>query len=555
MNGLFSPPPERFSDRVPFVAPGTIEPWFFPLATTALFPSSGGDELPGVPEARLPAMEPILPGTDPLTGLPLPLPPSPPSPPLPSNDNAPAIAQDLGALAGTISASGFVGDRDERDFYRVRLDATSRLQISLTGLQGDADLFLVRDFNRNQQIGRSEIVGFSTLEGNQSELLTFDTLVAGTYLIAVDRFEGNTNYQLTLTATPIAPIADPTRARFDATFGFGRANVAAAVALALGASEPLPDIPDLAFPYASNARELNAIGAPEAWTHGFTGAGVVVAVLDSGIDLDHPELAANIWRNPGEIPGNGLDDDGNGWIDDVSGYDFADSDADPSPVLGEFGFEHGTHVAGTIAAARDGVRFGADGVPYEVNGVAYEAQILPVRVLGGTLGGTPDAIAAGIRYAVDNGADVINLSLGGPFATPVESAALRYAEQNGVVVVSAAGNERNAGATQPNFPARLAATNDVGIAVGAIDTTGRLAGFSNPAGTTLGEYPFVVAPGVNVLSTFPGNNYSFLSGTSMAAPHVSATVALLRQANPTLTPAQIEQILITTAEPNGIAIA
>ncbi|HEY9299270.1 MAG TPA: S8 family peptidase, partial [Phormidium sp.] len=259
---------------------------------------------------------------------------------------------------------------------------------------------------------------------------------------------------------------------------------------------------------------------------GFTGQGIVVAVVDTGVDYKHTDLDGNIWTNTKEIAGNNKDDDGNGYIDDINGWDFVNKDNDPMDLEG-----HGTHVAGTIAAENNG--FGA-------TGVAPNAKIIPVRVLDGSGNGSVLDVAAGIRYAADNGAKVINLSLGGPHNTPAQASAIKYATEKGAVVVSAAGNERQ---IQPGYPAKYA--THFGLAVGAVNKNNQVASFSNLAGRMPLDY--VDAPGVNIYSTFLGNSYKNMSGTSMAAPHIAGVAALVLSANPNLKPVQVEKILTTTA--------
>ena len=172
---------------------------------------------------------------------------------------------------------------------------------------------------------------------------------------------------------------------------------------------------------------------------------------------------------------------------------------------------------------------------------------MPVRVLDANAEGYPDEIAAGIRYAADNGANVINLSLGGWYPSPLEDEAIQYATDKGVVVVIAAGNE---GFTEPDYPAINA--DRLGIAVGAIDINDSMDEYSNRAGSKVLDY--VVAPGIDIYSTTPDDTYEIKSGTSMATPHVAGVAALVLNANPTLTPAQVEYILTTTANPNGITV-
>jgi subtilisin family serine protease len=319
---------------------------------------------------------------------------------------------------------------------------------------------------------------------------------------------------------------------FNSTTGFGLTNAAAAVAKALGQST-FADVPDLG--------DINwgadAIKAPEVWARGYTGQGVVVAVLDSGVDYTHPDLSPNIWKNTKEIAGNGKDDDGNGYIDDVYGWNFFDNNNNSLDYDG-----HGTHVAGTIAAARNS---------FGVTGIAYNAKIMPVKVLG-PQGGSDNMIANGIRYAVNNGARVLNLSLGHPtITTPETLSALEYAVGKGAIIVYASGNESQ---SLPGYPARYA--DKWGIAVGAVNYNRTLTGFSNRAGTT--PLAYVTAPGAyydpldwGIYSTIPGGSYGLKQGTSMAAPHVAGVVALMLSAKSNLTDAQVRQILTSTAANGG----
>lgn len=308
---------------------------------------------------------------------------------------------------------------------------------------------------------------------------------------------------------------------YNSTSGFGLVNAAAAVAAATG-QNPFTEVANL----GGNNWTLDAIKVPEVWAKGYTGQGIVVAVIDTGVDYKHSDLDGNIWVNPKEIAGNKKDDDGNGYIDDIQGWDFVNDDNDPMDLEG-----HGTHVAGTIAAENNG--FGA-------TGVAPNAKIMPVRVLDASGNGSLLDVAAGIRYAADNGAKVINLSLGGEINTPAEASAIKYAAEKGAIVVSAAGNERH---LQPGYPARYA--THFGIAVGAVNKNNQMASFSDLAGKLPLDY--LNAPGVNIYSTFLGNSYRNMSGTSMAAPHIAGVAALLLSANPSLTPVQVERILTTTA--------
>ncbi|HCL27643.1 MAG TPA: hypothetical protein DIC52_04300 [Candidatus Latescibacteria bacterium] len=287
---------------------------------------------------------------------------------------------------------------------------------------------------------------------------------------------------------------------------------------------------------------LDAIG----WTQRDPGsaAGVLVAVVDSGVDGDHPDLAAQIWHNSAELDGlEGFDDDGNGYVDDIAGWDFTDApglpgdgdftdpDADPEDESG-----HGTHVAGIIAAASD------NGIG--ITGIAPGASLMVLRA-GFNIGSSgylqDDDVAAAIVYAADNGAQVINLSLGDPRYSPLMADAVRYAIELDVVVVAAAGNE---GSAEVYYPARLDGT----IGVAASGRSDLPASFSN-RGTSID----LIAPGVAVHSATLGGGYGDLSGTSMAAPHVSAVAALIRARHPEYSRLQVLGALVSAAQDVGAA--
>ncbi|MBU7585207.1 MAG: S8 family serine peptidase [Nostoc sp. TH1S01] len=329
----------------------------------------------------------------------------------------------------------------------------------------------------------------------------------------------SSHYQKTNAKTTTA-----TTKNYSSTTGYGLVNAAAAVAKAAG-KNTFANVPNL----GGNNWGADLVNAPEAWNNGYTGKGVVVAVIDTGVDYNHEDLKNNIWTNTKEIAGNGIDDDGNGYVDDVRGWNFVNNN---NNTLDQNG--HGTHVSGTIAGEKNN---------YGVTGIAYNAKIMPVKVLNDSGSGSYNAIANGIYYAVNNGANVINLSLGGNFSNRTLQNAVEYANSKGVVVVMAAGND---GGSQPNYPARYA--NNTGIAVGAVDRNNNLANFSNRSGTN--ELAYVTAPGVDVYSTVPNNQYASYNGTSMATPHVAGVVALMLSANRSLTPTQVRQIITETAGNN-----
>jgi hypothetical protein len=439
----------------------------------------------------------------------------------------------VGVQNGSISLTEFVGTGDIDDFYRFDINTNSNFSLRLDGLTADADVRLIQDRNRNGVVDFGEVIGSSLESGTIPDVINLSNLAPGTYYVEVSSFLGNsTNYNLTISATPVPVLPDiPTpNGAFNRNYGYGLVNANAAVTRTLNRSTLFPDVPNL----SENNWGVDAINAPEVWNQNITGNGIVVAVVDTGVDYNHPDLDSNIWQNPGEIAGNGIDDDRNGFIDDIRGWDFVYNDNYPMD-LDVYG--HGTHIAGLIAAERN---------DFGITGVAYNAKIMPVRVLDSFGDGEPNNVAAGIRYAADNGANVINLSFGNEFYPSNQvNDAIEYANNKGSVVVIAAGNS---GFSQPDYPARNA--DRWGIAVGSIDINGRMADTSNRAGSTPLDY--VVAPGVDIYSTTPYDTYDILTGTSMATPHVAGVAALVLNTNPNLTPAQVEYILTTTANRNGV---
>ncbi|MEM1253823.1 MAG: S8 family serine peptidase [Cyanobacteria bacterium P01_H01_bin.21] len=327
-------------------------------------------------------------------------------------------------------------------------------------------------------------------------------------------------------------VSDLSAESYSNAYGYGLVNAADAVAKTLGQTTPLPSVDNL----GETGWGLDMVNAPEVWAQGYTGENVVVAVIDSGVDINHSDLQNNIWVNANEIPNNGIDDDDNGYVDDINGWNFG-SDQNNNNVLpgtNDPSQGHGTHVAGTIAAANDGVG---------ITGVAYEASIMAIR-MGDLVGGkfvNPGSLADAIRYAVDNGADVINMSLGWSDSIELQNA-VAYAASKDVITVSAAGNgdATGNGLALLGSPAQYA--TQYGISVGAVDINQDLARFSNRPGEN-SAIQHVVTPGVGIYSTRPNNTYGFSSGTSMAAPHVAGVVALMLDANPELNHGEAREIL------------
>ena len=291
--------------------------------------------------------------------------------------------------------------------------------------------------------------------------------------------------------------------------------------------------------------------APEAWNLRSKSPDITVAIIDSGVQLDHPDLTNNIWINSDEIFGNGVDDDGNGYVDDASGWNFPASSPYPFPD------EHGTHVAGIIGAE------GNNGIG--VAGVSWDVQLMPLDVFNGSKGASDADIVNAIYYAANNGADVINMSLGStyynanlsdfkryePYGYSLYYDALTYAVNQGITVVIAAGNDDLNNDTHLSVPAAFSEAIDGVISVASLSNSGDLSWYTN-----YGSSVTIAAPGGNadgsvvgeIISTVPYSNYYGLSGTSMASPIVAGAAALIKAENKDLSPADIEDILTGSAD-------
>lgn len=308
------------------------------------------------------------------------------------------------------------------------------------------------------------------------------------------------------------------------------------------------------------------IFAPEAWAIRNSSPNVTVAVIDGGIDLEHEDLINNLWTNPGEIPNNNFDDDGNGLIDDYHGWNFSNL----SPLT--TGDNHGTHVAGTIGAEGNN-NTGVTGVTWDVN-------LMSLDVFNGPYAGSNDAIIASIYYAVDYGADVINMSLGADYNLSISEyiqqypedhdayfEALTYAVANGTSVVIATGNsDLNFDDNWISSPAYFSELIPGVISVAAVANSGQITAYSNygskvtigaPGGSDILESDgtflenglFATAPNNPQQEYWPfGPTYGYMEGTSMATPIVSGAIALLYEENPSLTPAEVETILQDSAK-------
>ena len=291
------------------------------------------------------------------------------------------------------------------------------------------------------------------------------------------------------------------------------AATAALAALAPAAASAAPPADPLFAQQWALARE-SVLGTATSWQQS-TGAGAVVAVLDTGADLTHEDLQGALWTNPGEVPGNGIDDDHDGYVDDVHGVDLVNGDGTPADDEG-----HGTHVAGIIAARAGNGVGGA--------GLAPGAQLMIVKVLDAHRSGTAAGLAEGIRYALAHGATIINTSVNGDGTSRALQAALASADAAGALVVASAGNDGRDIDADPSYPASYPDPSIV--AVGSVGLGGMLSSFSNHGPTAVD----IAAPGEDILSTASDGTYELRSGTSMAAPFVSATLALMHALRPDL---------------------
>jgi subtilisin family serine protease len=318
-------------------------------------------------------------------------------------------------------------------------------------------------------------------------------------------------------------------------------------------------------PLASKQWGMINIDVQDAWKVSKGSPDMIVAVIDTGVDYTHEDLIANIWHNPKEIPNNGIDDDNNGYIDDVIGWDFVSNDnkpydlaVEPLQLLMGGNPGHGTHCAGNVAARGD------NGIG--IAGVAPNVKIMPLRFISEKgQGTTADAIKA-IRYAVDNGAKVLSNSWGSEGEDPAdgqENQALRdavqYAQDHGTLFIAAAGNGHqgvgynNDTDAKPSYPATYPHENIVSVA--AIDVKDNFGSFSNWGPKTV----HIAAPGVKVFSTTVGSEYSDVvidkfgfhadwDGTSMATPHVAGAAALYWSAHPEKTWKDVKAALLGSAK-------
>ena len=296
----------------------------------------------------------------------------------------------------------------------------------------------------------------------------------------------------------------------------------------------------------------------QAWEYSIGSPNIIIAVIDSGVDLDHPDLKDNIWINKGEIPNNNKDDDKNGYVDDVHGWNFVENNNDPNPQFADYsteGASHGTLVAGIIAAS------GHNGKG--IAGISWNSKIMPLRALNSLGEGNIEEAAKAIKYAANNGADIINLSFVGSNYSIELIDAVKYAYKAGAVLIAAVGNDAIGNSSlsggnldvQPIYPACFKTSfDDLVIGVGSVDQNNQKAVFSNFGQTCLE----INAPSVDIVSTqviepelgtpFNAEYSGFWNGTSFAAPQISGLAALIKSVNKNYNNKQISSLILDTAD-------
>ena len=433
----------------------------------------------------------------------------------------------IGAIARgeIISLSGAIDEGIIYEYYFSVQDGPGFFtEVSLSGLQDDLDLTLSRSYN-------GFYLPFSDSEhpGIDQEYIG-KFLEPGDYLVEVKYYESvnggqESQYNLSIdTKSFNASLPnDPLFNNQWYLFNTGQAN----------------------------GIENEDIFAPEAWAIRATSPDVIVGVIDTGIQLDHPDLKNNIWVNKLEIPGNNIDDDNNGYIDDINGWNFVANNHNPFPQV------HGTHVAGTIGAEGDN--------DIGVAGVTWDVQLMSLDTFGGGKGSLPSDEWKAIYYAVNNGANVINMSLGFMYSGTYQDFqrelpeidqgyknAFEYAINNGTTVVIAAGNEEaNFDQNWLSIPAYYSELYDGVISVASVSNTGDKSAYTNYGSQISlaapgGEMFFQGDPG-GIYNLSINNSYDFLQGTSMASPVVAGAIAIMLGENPYLNPFQVESILQDTA--------
>jgi len=298
--------------------------------------------------------------------------------------------------------------------------------------------------------------------------------------------------------------------------------------------DAIPNDADFSMQWGLNSTNDSDIDAPEAWDVTTGNSSVVIAVIDSGVDYNHPDLQNQIWSNPNEIPNNGRDDDANGFIDDVRGWDFATNDNDPMDE-----HNHGTHVAGVIGAQTN------TNPSQGIAGINWNVQIMPLKFMNAQGAGSTSAAIQAIDYAVANGAVVSNNSWGGGGFSQALFDAIQAANRQNHLFVAASGNEGIDTDATPHYPSSYNLPNIISVA--ASDMQDQLATFSNFGARTVD----LAAPGFQIHSTIRQGAYAAFSGTSMASPFVSGVAGLILSQNSSLTVTQLKAAILDNVDPVG----
>jgi len=292
----------------------------------------------------------------------------------------------------------------------------------------------------------------------------------------------------------------------------------------------VPNDPEFSKQLALNNPDNIDIDAPEAWEFTTGSKNIVIAVIDSGVDYTHPDLKNQMWKNTGEIPDNQIDDDNNGYVDDVMGWDFESNDNDPMDE-----HDHGTLVAGAIGAEGNN--------NLGISGINWQVQLMPVRFINAQgAGSTANAILA-IKYAIQNGAKISNNGWGGASFSQSLFDAIQLANEQGHLFVAAAGNDALDNDKSPHYPSSYNLPNIISVA--ALDHLDKLASFSNFGLTRVD----IAAPGVNIYSTTRNNKYAALSGSSMASALVTGSIGLMMARSDLLTAQELKDNLLASIIP------